>query len=118
MGLLIGATPLRTDDISIKVQGALRNGILAVATLAALICLYALSAVIYRTVLGGLTINRIAIIGWNAINISLLALLFFKQVKSGRQAWVESLRWVFAIGTNAYLLWTLLLIIAMPLIFR
>ena len=99
-------------------QNALRKGILAVAVLAVLISLYALSAVIYRTVLGGLTINRIAIFGWNVINITLLILLIFKQFKSGRHAWVESLRWTFAIGTNAYLIWTLFLIIVLPLVFR
>jgi hypothetical protein len=118
MGLLIGTTPIWTDDLSPKIQSALRNGILAVAALAILVGLYALSAVIYRTVLGGMTINRVAIIGWNIINIALLILLVFKQFKAGRQAWVESLRWTFSIGTNAYLVWTLFLIIAIPLIFR
>jgi hypothetical protein len=118
LGLLIGATPIRTDDISFKVQSTLRNGILAVAALTTLISLYALSAVIYRTVLGGITINRITIIGWNTINITILFLLIFKQFKSGRQAWVESLRWTFGIATNTYMVWTLFLIIAIPLIFR
>jgi hypothetical protein len=118
MGLLIGATPIQTDDLSFKIQSALRNGILAVAALAILVSLYALSAVIYRTVLGGITINRVTIIGWNTINITILVLLIIKQFKSGRQAWVDSLRWTFGIGTNAYLVWTLFLIIAIPLIFR
>jgi hypothetical protein len=118
LGLLIGVTPIRTEDVSPRVQSALRNGILALAILAALISLYALSAVVYRTVLGGLTINRITIIGWNIINIALLVLLVFKQFKGGRQAWVESLRWTFSIGTNAYLFWTLFLVVAIPLFFR
>jgi hypothetical protein len=118
LGLLIGVTPIRTEGISSRVQAALRSGILALAILAALVSLYALSAVIYRTVFGGITINRTAIIGWNIINIALLILLAVKQFKAGRQAWVESLRWTFGIGTNAYLVWTLFLIIAIPLIFR
>ena len=118
MGLLIGATPIQTDDLSSKIQSALRNGILAVAALAILVSLYALSAVIYRTVLGGITINRVTIMGWNTINIAILVLLIIRQFKSGRQAWVDSLRWTFSIGTNAYLVWTLFLIIALPLIFR
>jgi hypothetical protein len=118
MGLLIGATPIRTEDLSSRIQSALRNGILAVAALAILFSLYALSAVIYRTVLGGITINRFTIIGWNIINITILVLLIIKQFKSGRQAWVESLRWTFGIGTNAYLVWTVFLIIVIPLIFR
>ena len=118
LGLLIGATPIRTDDLSFKFQTILRNCILVVAALAILVSLYALSAVIYRTVLGGITINRLTIIGWNIINIAILVLLIFKQFKSGRQAWVESLRWTFGLGTIAYMLWTLFLIIVIPLIFR
>ncbi len=70
MGLLIGATPICPEDVSAKVQNALRNGILAVAILAVLVSLYALSAVVYRSVDGGITINRLTIIGWNSINIA------------------------------------------------
>jgi hypothetical protein len=118
MGLLIGATPMRADELSPKVQSALRSGILAVAALAILVSLYALSAVIYRTVEGGITINRITIIGWNTINIAILVGLIFKQIQARRQAWIENLRWIFGIGTNAYLIWTVFLIIVIPLIFR
>ena len=58
MGLLVGVTPIELTDLSPRLQAALRNGILAVAGLAALVSLYALSALIYRTVAGGITINR------------------------------------------------------------
>ncbi|MDP3185111.1 MAG: hypothetical protein Q8M58_07565, partial [Anaerolineales bacterium] len=118
MGLLIGATPICPEDVSAKVQNALRNGILAVAILAVLVSLYALSAVVYRSVDGGITINRLTIIGWNSINIAILILLIVKQFKSGRQAWVESLRSAFSIGTNAYMFWAIFLTIAVPLLFR
>ena len=118
MGLLIGATPIRPEDLSERVQNALRIGILAVAILAVLVSLYALSAVIYRTVLGGITINRLTILGWNSINIAILALLILRQFKAGRPAWVESLRSVFSLATNAYLIWAVFLIVAVPLLFR
>ena len=83
-----------------------------------LVSLYALSAVVYRSVVGGITINRLTIIGWNSINIAILILLIVKQFKSGRQAWVESLRSAFSIGTNAYMFWAIFLTIAVPLLFR
>lgn len=118
MGLLIGATPICPEDVSAKVQNALRNGILAVAILAVLVSLYALSAVVYRSVVGGITINRLTIIGWNSINIAILILLIVRQFKAGRQAWVESLRSAFSIGTNAYMFWAIFLTIAVPLLFR
>jgi len=101
----------------ISPQG-LHSGILAVAILTVLVSLYALSAVIYRTVLGGMTINRLAILGWNSINIAILVLLVVRQFKAGRQAWVESLRSVFGLAANAYVVWTVFLIVAVPLLFR
>ena len=118
MGLLIGVTPIKVDGLSSKIQVLLRNGILAVSVLAVLVSLYALSAVIYRTVQGGITINRLAIIGWNSINIALLVLLIFKQFKSGMTGWVDRLHSVFSLGAAVYLVWAVFLMLAIPILFR
>lgn len=118
MGLLIGVTPLREDELSPRIQIALRSGIMAVAILATLVSLYALSAVVYRTVLGGITINRTAIIGWNSINISILILLVYRQLRYGREGWVERLHSTFCVGTNAYSVWAIFLALVIPLVFR
>jgi len=118
MGLLIGATPIRPEDLSPKLQTWLRNGIITVAILAVLVSLYALSATVYRTIEGRMTINRLAIIGWNSINITILVALIYKQFKDQRENWVESLRWVFSWGTNAYVVWGVFLVVAIPLFFR
>ena len=118
MGLLIGATPIRPDALSPKLQSWLRKGIIAVAILAAFVSLYALSATLYRTFEGRMTINRLAVIGWNSINIGILAALIYKQFKDGVEKWVASLRWVFSYGINAYVIWGAFLVIAVPLLFR
>jgi hypothetical protein len=118
MGLLLGATPIRGDDLSSQLQKWLRNGIIAVAVLAELVSLYALSATVYRTIEGGLTINRLTIIGWNSINIGILFWLIFRQFKDAREKWIDSLQMVFSLATNVYLVWTLLLVIAIPWLFR
>lgn len=118
MGLLIGVTPIHVYILSPRLQSALRNGILAVAILTVLVSLYALSATIYRTSLGGFTINRITIIGWNTINISILLLLIYRLLKRPREIWADSLYSVFSIGTNGYLVWTLFVIFAIPVLFR
>jgi len=118
MGLLLGATPIRPDDLSPKIQAWLRNGIIAVALLAVLVSLYALSATIYRTVLWEITINRLTIIGWNSINIGILAALIYKQFKDGAENWVGSLRRVFSWGTNAYVVWGVFQIVVIPWLFR
>jgi len=118
MGLLVGVTPVRGGDLSPQLQKWLRNGALAVAILAVLVSLYALSATVYRTIDGGMTMNRLTIIGWNSINIALLIGLIFKQFKDGRERWISSMQSVFSLGTNAYLLWAAFLLLAIPWLFR
>jgi hypothetical protein len=118
MGLLLGATPFRSEDLSYQLQKWLRIGILAVATLAVLVSIYALSATAYRTYEGGLTINRLTILGWNSINIAILIGLIYKQTKGGFKQWAISLQTVFSLGTNAYLFWVSFLLLAIPWLFR
>ncbi len=118
IGLLIGATPLKVDELSPKLQTWLRRGIIAVAILALLISLYALSAVVYRTAIGEITLNRTTIIGWNIINIAILVSLLVTQLRKGLLGWHERLQNVFSKATIAYLIWSLLLIVLLPLIFR
>lgn len=118
MALLVGVTPVREQDLAQKYHRVLRAGILAVAILAVLISLYALSATVYRTALGGLTANRVAVIGWNTINIGLLATLIFKQFRDGSAAWIRSAQSVFSGATVAYTGWTLFLIVATPLLWK
>ena len=118
IGLLIGVTPIRLDDLSMRTRKALRIGILFVAGLASLISVYALSAILYRTIQGQITINRLAVIGWNSINIILLGLLLFRGIKSGKRDWHKELQKVFSFGTNMYILWGIFLVIFIPLLFR
>ena len=116
IGMLLGATPIRGDDLSPELQKWLRFGIIAVTILAVLISVYALSATAFRTVEGGLTLNRLAILGWNIINIGVLSWLIYRQFKDGREKWIESLQSVFSLAANAYMAWGLILLIAVPLI--
>jgi hypothetical protein len=118
MALLVGVTPVHDQDLEHKYHKLLRAGILAVAILAVLISVYALSATIYRTAFLGITVNRVTVIGWNSINIAILVALIFKQLKDGAAAWIGSAQSVFSGATVAYTVWTLFLIVAVPLLFR
>ncbi|HSF81609.1 MAG TPA: hypothetical protein VLA49_10270 [Anaerolineales bacterium] len=118
MGLLMGATPIRPADLSERVQAALRNGILAVAILAVLVSLYALSATLFRTVQGGITINRLTILGWNTINIAILGVLIYRLFSWGREKWAQALQATFSQAANGYILWSLFILVAIPLLFR
>jgi hypothetical protein len=86
--------------------------------MAVLVSIYALSATAYRTLEGGMTINRMTILGWNTINIGVLLGLIYKQWKVGQDQWAESLQHVYGLGSNAYLVWVLFLLLATPWLFR
>ena len=118
MGLLLGATPILTDDLSPRLKSALRAGFLAVAGLAILVSLYALSAILYRTFSNMLTMNRLIIIGWNVINITILGFLFYQVWRKGKEDWVQEAQAVFSRSMLAYAVWDLFVIFAIPLIFR
>lgn len=118
MALLLGATPLAAGDLPPQRQRLLRQGIVAVAALTVLVSLYALSATIYRTVLGGITINRLTIIGWNSVNVGILAWLIYSQLRAGPEGWVGRLQTAFSRGAIAYVAWALFLLVAIPLLFR
>jgi hypothetical protein len=118
IGLLIGVTPLKVDELSKNLQTWLRRAILAVAILALIISLYALSAVVYRTAIDGMTINRTTIIGWNLINIVILLALTVTQLRKSVMGWHERLQIIFSKATTAYLIWSFLLVVLLPLIFK
>ncbi len=118
MGLLVGATPIKLGEVSPRLASALRSGIIAISILATLVSLYALSAIIYRTVTGAITINRLTMIGWNVINIALLVLILIRLLKSNAQPWNERIKPVFSLGAVFYVSWSLFVILVMPFIFR
>jgi hypothetical protein len=117
LGLLLGATPFRKEDLSPRLQQWLRAGIIVVAVLVTLISLYALSATVFRTVNGGLTLNRLTIIGWNVINIGILCGLIYRQFKNNQKEWIPSLQSVFSLATNGYMALGLFLVVVLPLIY-
>lgn len=118
MVLLVGATPVHASDLPARYHSWLRTAILAVAGLSVVIGLYALVAVVYRTSLGGLTPNRLTVIGWNIINIGLLIVLLYRQWRDGRREWIDSLQRVASIALVIYGGWTLFLVLALPFLFQ
>lgn len=120
LGLLIGATPMREDDLPSRFRLILRAGIVAVAGLAMLVGLYALAAIVYRTIQDTLTMNRLTLIGWDIINVGILAKLINDQVALGRQGrgWVESIQAAFGLGAIGYVLWAAFVILAVPIVIK
>jgi hypothetical protein len=118
MLLLVGATPLRPGDLTPRLGSWLRRGMLAVALLATVVGTYALVAILSRATRGGLTANRLTVIGWNVVNLLTLTLLLVRQIRAGRDGWVRALHVAFSAGLVLYGLWTSFVLIALPLIAR
>jgi hypothetical protein len=116
IGLLVAATPLRESEVEGRAGSWVRRGIVAVAACTLLVSLYAMAAVVYRTAAGGLTVNRLTVIGWNTVNIATLALLLYRQSRGGPAAWIESAHRAFRVGLIGYAAWTLFVLIGTPLL--
>lgn len=118
IALLIGATPVQTDDLSSRLQVWLRYAILAVAALAVLVSLYALSAIVYRTWMDTLTMNRLTVIGWNVVNIGVLGYLLYRQFSTEEKNWVPALKSAFHAATAAYTIWSAFIVLAIPILYH
>ena len=114
MLLIVGATPLRADDLAPRAGTWLRRGIAALAFAAAVVGAFALAAVLSRTVHGGLTPNRLTVIGWNVVNLVTLLLLLLRQLRAGRPGWVHALHAAFGEGFALYALWSAFVLVALP----
>jgi hypothetical protein len=118
MLLLAGATPVRGAEPGGRVQHWLRRGVVAAAILALVVGIYAFAAIAYRTAIDKWTPNRIAFMGWNLINIGILALLLVRQARAEKGAWMERLRATFATAMIPYAVWAIAVLIILPWLFR
>jgi hypothetical protein len=116
IALLVGATPVHADELSERGQNWLRRGVIALAALALLVSLYALAAILYRTA-NGLTPNRLLFIGWDVVNIVILATILIQQARAGRADWLPALHGTFALGAVLYLAWALIGLLVPPWLF-
>jgi hypothetical protein len=116
VALLLGVTPYTLDDIGPGQGRWLRRGMVAVAALAAVVSIYALAAIGFRTVQEGLTPNRVTFIGWNVINSGLLLFLVFRQAGKAA-AWLPPLQAAFGAGALLYAAWSALVLFGLPWLF-
>ena len=116
IGLMVAATPLSGGEVSERFGPWLRRGIITLAALTLAISLYAMAAVIYRTAEGGVTMNRLTVIGWNTVNIGTLGLLLYRLRHDGRSAWVGACHRALRVGLMGYVGWTLFVLAVIPLL--
>jgi hypothetical protein len=117
VALLVGVVPLDRGDLSQRLRIWLRRGVVALAALALIVGVYALAAIVYRTVDDRLTPNRLTFIGWNVINIGVLVWLLILQWRSDRSEWLGALHRSLTDSMLPYAAWALLTLLALPWLF-
>jgi hypothetical protein len=117
VAMLLGATPVTDTELDDRARTWLRRGMMVVAALAIVVGLHALIAIVSRTHSYAITPNRLTFIGWNVINLGLLAALLFAQLRSRGGRWLPGTHRTFAGGMVPYGVWVLATIVVLPLLF-
>ncbi len=113
--LLVLVIPRSHEELSAAWQKALRHGTKAICTLSLILNLYSLSAVVSRTMSMGISPNRHAIIGWNAVTLCLLTSILVGQWRSDASNWVKNFRDSFARILPLVALWVVWVLLSTPL---
>lgn len=92
-----------------------RLAVLAMITLTLALNVYALAAVVSRTVDGGLTPNRLAVIGWNVVTLVILGGSAVRLWTRSDEPWVSVLRKAIGTITPLAAAWALVLMLVLPL---
>lgn len=93
---------------------SLRYQLLALGTATFLLNLYALAAILSRTLNYGLTPNRYAVLGWNAVTLLMLGLALAGQWRARKSDWASALRTALGRGTLLAALWALWVLVGLP----
>lgn len=95
-----------------------RYGVFGLGGLTLLLNVYALAAVVSRTLDAGLTPNRFAVTGWNVATLVILAAVGVRLWQGRTQRWMPVLREAIGLLAPLAAVWALLLLLALPLLPR
>jgi hypothetical protein len=94
-----------------------RYAVVAMTGLTLLLNVYALAAILYRTLNHGLTPNRYACLGWNAVTLLILAGLLLTVLRSGPRRWSQAFQLTLARLATLAAIWALWVAVILPLWF-
>ena len=106
--------PDPSEQISAKASRMLRYAILAAGSLTFLLNIYALAAVASRTIGGGLTPNRHAVLGWNVVTLLMLGFMTVTLWKDKSATWPDAFRQSVARSMLPAIAWTLWVLFGLP----
>lgn len=98
-------------------KAVLRYAVQALVALTLLLNLYALAAIVSRTLSFGLTPNRYAVLGWNCVTLIMLAVLGFRLWRAHPDTWIFAVREALARVSIVAVAWIVWVVIALPLSF-
>jgi len=104
------------EKLSVRAGKLLRYAILTTSCLTFLLNAYALAAVTSRTLRGGITPNRHAVLGWNVITLIILAYLSVRLVRAKPDEWPDVFRSSVALSVVPAVGWALWVVLGLPLI--
>jgi hypothetical protein len=117
VALLVGAAWAGRAGMPPRLARWHRRSVHAVVVLTLIVSLYALAAIAYRTAMDRPTPNRLAVLGWNVVNIGLLVHLLLLQLRDRGGRWLDGLRRCISAGTVVYAVWGFVVILAIPWLF-
>lgn len=117
MAILVLMTAVLTDPTeqrSTAQETSLRYQLLALGGLTFSLNLYALAAILSRTLEYGLTPNRYAVLGWNIATLLMLGLALAGQWRAQKSDWASAFRIALGRGTALAALWALWVLVGLP----
>lgn len=105
------------NERSRRQEAGLRYGVYALLGLSLILNVYALAAIISRTLEFGLTPNRYAVCGWNIVTLIMLGVVAIQQGKSRWDTWNWAFRESIARVAGLAVIWALWVLIGLPLAF-
>jgi len=106
--------PDPSEQLSTKSNRVLRYAILAAGGLTFLLNAYALVAVASRTISGGLTPNRHAVLGWNVVTLLMLGFMTVKLWRDKSETWPDAFRESIARTMLPAIAWALWVLFGLP----
>jgi hypothetical protein len=112
--LIILAVPRLKEEMTGFGLRLLRHGIRAICTLAFILNVYSLSAIVSRTLHYGISANRHAILGWNLVTLCVLASIMISQIRADPLNWTERFQESFTRFLPLAALWALWALLLSP----
>lgn len=114
IAVLAVAAPGLDERLAGRGQQVLRVAIVAAAILTVLLNAYALAAIVSRTISGGYTPNRHAVIGWNVVTLAMLGSVLLRQALARGRPWAEVWRRSMAQALVLAVAWSVWVVVGLP----